>query len=173
MSASGGTIHHHGRSPTRGGIPPLANPVQHQPSQQNLMASMNLQQQLAASGASPSPQTPTTSPALATSPVSSQLQTGTGGSSTGGLQQGQQQQTIRRLSSVGSLSPGVSPQRTSPLLAFGQLQGSQRTSPMQSPERVRKRIKLEEVPPSTTDVANHRKLICDEKIRQMKEIKEN
>ena len=44
---------------------------------------------------------------------------------------------------------------------------------MQSPERVRKRIKLEEVPAATPDVATHRKLICDEKLRQMKEIKEN
>ena len=40
VSATGGTIHHHGLSPSRGGIPPLANP-QHQ----NPSLSMNVQQQ--------------------------------------------------------------------------------------------------------------------------------
>ena len=41
VSASGGTIHHLGQSPPRGGIPPLVNPLSQQ---QRIITSMNVQQ---------------------------------------------------------------------------------------------------------------------------------
>ena len=169
VSASGGTIHHHGQSPTRGTIPPLANPTQHQPSQSNLMASINLQQQLnAAAGTSPSSQT-TAHPQGLHTPTAQQPLPVTPGNPQG---------AVRRMSSSGSLSPGMNTQRptferTSPLLSYGPLTLSNRTSPIQSPDRVRKRIKLEAVEPTTAEIGNKRKLTCDEKLRQMREIKEN
>ncbi len=46
-----------------------------------------------------------------------------------------------------------------------------RTSPIQSPEQPRKRIKLEEKPAASGEIANYRKLICDEKRREMAKIK--
>lgn len=131
------------------------------------MASMNLQQQFAAAGIITSSVSPSgTQPTLVTpaSPAGQQQQQPV----TPTTPQGQ---SIRRLSSPGNLSPGASSQRTSPLLSFGH--NTQRTSPIHSPERVRKRIKLEEIPPATPELANYRKLICDEKLRQMKELKEN
>lgn len=166
VSASGGTIHHHGQSPVRGAIPPLANPTAAQP-QQNIITTMNvqqLQQQQLTQGLL-SPQTQT---AAATQLQAHLTQ-----------QNPAQPQTVHR--SSGSLSPGAcvsrqSCDRTSPLVGNLGLLGPQnatRTSPAQSPEVPRKRIKLEHVPPVNQEIANHRKLICDERLKQMKAIKES
>ena len=137
VSASGGTIHHHGHSPSRGALPPLANPQQ--------LLAMNINISSNQSGFS-SPQ-----------------------------QQAQVQQ--RRLSGSGG---GGIQNRTSPVAAV--LGGSSSSSgggttfilqsPQASPDRPRKRIKLEEMPPASTQAANYRKLILDHKHREMLEIKE-
>ncbi len=159
VSASGGTIHHLGQSPPRGGIPPLVNPLSQQ---QRIVTSMNVQQLQQALQQQQIVQqvqgllTPTTSQSPATP----------------------QTQSVRRNS--GTLSPGASPRpniiQASPLLgSLGALnsQSTNRTSPVNSPDRPRKRIKLEEKPAATTEVANYRKLICDEKLKQIIEVKEN
>ena len=148
VSASGGTIHHLGQSPTKGGIPPLLNPVQ----QQHNVPKMNVQQlqQALQQGAVTPQQTAT--------PVTARRTSGS--------------------ASPGSASPrashGMTHSQSSPLLSsFSLTQNPLRTSPVHSPERPRKRVKLEEKPAANQEVASYRKLICDEKQKLMTEIKEN
>ncbi|XP_064649340.1 helicase domino-like isoform X3 [Lineus longissimus] len=116
VSATGGTIHHHGQSPTRG-IPPLANPQ---------------------------------------STKSGQHQT--------------------RRGSGNSTSPGVNInrplfERNSPISSG--MSHNTSTSPRHSPGAPRKKIKLEEVPPATSEIGNYRKLILEHKHNDLSEVKEN
>ena len=135
VSPSGGTIHHMGLSPSRGPIPPLANPNQHQ-----LLQSVMNVQQLHQPGATPISPTATRRPSITTSPATSPR------------------------------AHGIPP--CSPLLGgYAPLAFSNRTSPVTSP--VRKRKKLEEKPASTPDIAMHRKLICDRKLHMLSELKES
>ncbi len=170
VSASGRTIHHHGQSPTRGGIlPPLVtNPAQHPLSSHLNMSSQQLksltpqqQQQLQAA-------------------IQAQQQGSGGGTAGAGLQVQvpTQSQAVAGRRSSGSHSPGAATagrqfERTSPILSQFSTVLPMRTSPKHSPERPRKKIKLEEKPPATSEIAQYRKLVCDEKLREMASIKES
>ena len=138
VSATGGTIHHLGHSPTRA-APRL--PVAVNPSQQQLHT------------------------------VSSSI-----------VMSAQQQQQLQGLVSQLTQSPGIlqPPQAQAVLQAPTTVLSTTPTkanptshSPLQSPERPRKRIKLEEKHPANTEIAKHRKLICDQKLVEMARVKEN
>jgi E1A-binding protein p400 len=115
VSATGGTIHHHGQSPTRG-FPPLANP-------QSTKSGHN--QPRRSSGTNTSPGVNINRPLFErNSPISSAMSHNT-------------------------------------------------SSPRHSPGAPRKKIKLDEVPPATPEIANYRKLILEHKHGDLSEIKEN
>ncbi len=179
ISVSGRTIHHHGQSPTKGGVlPPLAvNPAQQQQHTPDpLLTTMNVnaqqlkqvaaqqqqqQQQQQSSSAAvliPGLQEATAATLPAQVPTMSQIQTArptSGGSSPG--------------SAVGTLRQF---ERTSPILSQYSALLPQR-SPRQSPDRPRKKIKLEEKPAATQEITHYRQLLCDEKARQLLCLKQN
>ncbi len=168
-SASGRTIHHHGQSPTRGGIlPPLvSNPGQHQ-----LPSNMSSQQLKSL--------TPQQREQLQAA-LQAQQQQGSGGGTAGAGLQVQvptQSQTVAGRRSSGAHSPGAATasrqfEQTSPIHSQFSTVIPMRTSPKHSPERPRKKIKLEEKPPATSEIAQYRKLVCDEKKREMASIRES
>ena len=154
-SATGSTIHHLGHSPmSRGGaaspVPPLANPFQ-----QQFMMSGKLQDQL------------TSQPQSAQLPgIVSQLST-----------QACQQQ-------VNSVTPQIQQRRASGPRITGMAHvgsaselssqnKSNATNRLLSPERVRKRLKIEEKPAPTPELQSKRKHICDYKLREMACLKES
>lgn len=174
-SASGRTIHHHGQSPTRGGvIPPLAiNPAQQ--TSNPLLTNMNVNQQLKQITAQQQQQLQAAAQAV----VSQGGQQGAVGSTLQVQVPTQaQQQTVRR--SSGNVSPASANsttqrqfERTSPILSQFSALLPHRTSPKHSPDRPRKKIKLEEKPAATEETAHYRQLICDEKLREMTGVKDN
>ena len=172
-SASGRTIHHHGQSPTKGGmIPPLAiNPAQHT---SNPTITMNVNQQMKQLTSQQQQQLQAAAHAV--------LSQGNQQSTIGSTLQVQDpsqspQQTVRR--SSGNASPGSAGstqrpfERTSPILSQLSTLLPQRTSPKQSPERPRKKIKLEEKPPPNEETARFRQFICDEKLSEMTCVKDH
>ncbi len=162
-SASGRTIHHHGQSPTKGEIPPLAvNPVQ-----SPQLPSMNV--------SSPFKHLAALQQAQTVTPHAEQQDT-----SGPSLQvQVPAQQTVRRAS--GGLSPASASstprqfERTSPILSQFSALLPQKLSPkQQSPDRPpRKKIKLEEKAPPNEETANFRQLICDFRKKELASIKAN
>ncbi len=160
-SASGGTIHHLGQSLPRGGgvvVPSgtaahnlQANPLQQQHHQSNVNSIMSGNVQ----------QSQQIGHLTSTSPAASGM---------GGQQQVKGDSTpsaSQREAAGRSASRPTTP--THGLMT--PLTVKTRTSPIQSPEQPRKRIKLEEKPAASGEIANYRKLICDEKRREMAKIK--
>ena len=170
-SASGRTIHHHGQSPTKGGVvPPLAiNPAQD--TSNPVMTSMNVNQHIKQLSAQQQQQLQAAAQAV----LSQGTRQGTALQVQVPTQS--QQQTMRR--SSGSVSPGSAGsthrqfERTSPILSqFGNLL-PHRKSPKHSPDRPRKKIKLEEKPAPNEETAHYRQLIYNEKLREMASVKDN
>ena len=142
VSATGGTIHHHGQSPASGGLPPLANPQ----AQQNIVSNMSVQ---LSQGAQAQPTTPQRRPSASggLSPASSL--------NIPGFEQG------------GPVVGGAT------LSGLSSLQSPSKRSPAGTPERPRKKLKLEQIPPASPEIGNCRKLICDHKLREMSKLKES
>ena len=173
-SASGRTIHHHGQSPTKGSvIPPLAiNPAQH--ASNPALTSMNVNQHIKQLTAQQQQQLQAAAQAV--------LNQGAQQGAIGATLQVQvpsqnQQQTVHR--SSGNVSPGSASstrrqfERTSPILSQFSTLLPKRTSPKHSPDRPRKKIKLEEKPAPNEETAHYRQLICGEKLREMASVKDN
>ena len=186
-SASGGTIHHLGQSPPRGAggnprstsLQPLANPVQqhiavmntgNQQQQQGSLLPQQQGQKQQAQGL--------LSPQLGQS-LAVQLQASTA-TNAQQLQSRRLSQTASSLSSSPVVNPAAVRQSTTSFTGVLTSGGQQNpgvkitTNPgVQSPDRPpRKKIKLEQRPPATEEIAHYRKLICDEKLREMTRIKE-
>ena len=158
VSATGGTIHHLGQSPARGTNTPLVNPVQPSVTMSSQIPQQQQQQQpsqRAADAQELLSQLAQQSHLTVTQPTAQQLQS-------------------LKVNSDGSTA--TTPTQRVPITersAFSILTPPNIDMSTLSPERPRKRIKLEEKPAATEDMARHRKLICDQKLQEMAKIKMN
>ena len=166
VSASGGTVHHMGQSPARCGVAlpaaiPLANTIQ--PRTTNMSQQQQQQQPRAADAHE------------LLSQLAQQSQLSLGQTS----QCAKQQQQVHRLDSTIELA--VASGGSVPRLPLTERSAFSVLTPPNvdlssltpSPERPRKRMKLDLKPAASDIVAHNRQLMCDHKLQEIKKLKEN